>query len=319
MFALVASVFCFVLALRPVPALNSPNDTGRYVEGMHQFCAGSEVALAEGKNWSYKLFYFATYASCWTKSTEIFMFEVALFLPLIFLLCVTKWHRGVFLWGCSLMFSVTGLEMMTNALRQNLGTLLLFGAIALLKRNKYLALLFVTTAAIVHNSALFYTPLLLLLMTTRVSAKTLYAFAAVVACLVALFFERISELFAEILLLNATYSAIYVDSLSISFVLFMIIPIYWVFGVRYIFNKIDITREEKLSLVFTTSILFISFVAFPTILYRFAIVGVALQVFSAARAITPGIVSGCIVFTGMIVHLSIMIAISSNYLVLING
>ena len=125
-FALIAVAFCVLLSFRPIPSMDSANDTGRYVTNLHQFCTGSFSSDIINKEISYKVFYAVTSPACLSGSDGVFLFEVAAFLPLIFLL-FSPWRNGTFPWACSLLFSVFGLELMTNAMRQGLAMLLFFG------------------------------------------------------------------------------------------------------------------------------------------------------------------------------------------------
>src|SRR5450830_793119 len=306
LYALTALVFCVLLSFRPIPDLGNANDTGRYVQAFHQYCTEAEIAKAENKEASYATFYLATVPACLAESDGLFLFEVAAFLPLIFLLFV-KWRNGTYLWACSLMFSVTGLEMMTNALRQSLATLLIFGAIALLVRHRYLALLMAVVAVAAHSSVLYYSPLLLWFAGARVSKKMLRIGGVALVLLCIVFYAPINAFIDEAMELNTFYSAIYADALSPSFILFISLPIFWVYGVRHYLVREYISIEEKTALLYSVALLLICFFVFPAILYRFAIFGAALQIFLAARSEKPGMVAGGYALIGSLVHLSVML------------
>ena len=318
LFAVTALLYCLLLSFRPVPALSNANDTGRYVQAFHQYCAGSGIALAEGKESSYATFSAATSLACLAKSDGFFLFEVAAFLPLIFLLFV-KWRNGTYLWACSLMFSVTGLEMMTNALRQSLATLLFFGAIALLARHRVIALLMVAVAVAAHSSVLIYSPVLLWFAGAHVSKKMLRIGGVALVLLCIVFYAPINAFIDEAMELNTFYGAIYSDALSPSFILFITLPMFWVYGVRHYLAREHISIEEKTALLYSTALLLICYFVFPAILYRFALFGVALQIFLAARSEKPGMVAGGYVLIGSLTHLFVMLTVSNNYAVFING
>lgn len=318
LFALTALLCCLLLSFRPVPALNNANDTGRYVHAFHQYCTGADIAEAENKAASYAIFYAATSPACLAQSDSLFMFEAAAFLPLIFLL-FAKWRNGTYLWACSLMFSVTGLEMMTNALRQGLASLLLFGAIALLARHRHLALFMVVTAVAAHSFVLYYSPLLLWFAGVRASKKILSIGVVALILLGIIFYAPINAFIEEALELNTFYRDIYADTLSPSFTLFITLPIFWIYGVRHYLAREHILIEEKIALVYSTALLVICFFAFPAILYRFAFFGAALQIFLAARSGKPGMVAGAYALIGSLVHLFVMLTVSDNYQVLIYG
>jgi len=270
LFAVTALLFCLLLSFRPVPGLVNVNDTGRYVQAFHQYCTVSEIAQAASQEASYIMFYATTLPACLAKSDGIFLFEVAAFLPLIFLLFV-KWRNGTYLWACSLMFSVTGLEMMTNALRQSLGTLLCFGAIALWARHRVIAFLMVAAAVAAHISVLFYIPLFLWFAGARVSKRLLIIGGVALVLLCIVFYAPINAFINDTMDSYTFYSAIYADPLSSSFILFIILPMFWVYVVRHYHARKHISIEEKTALLYSTALLLICFFAFPAILYRFAL------------------------------------------------
>ena len=80
-FALIAVAFCVLLSFRPIPSMDSANDTGRYVTDLHQFCTGSFSSDIINKEISYKVFYAVTSPACLSGSDGVFLFEVAAFLP----------------------------------------------------------------------------------------------------------------------------------------------------------------------------------------------------------------------------------------------
>lgn len=318
LFAATALLYCLILSFRPVPKLNSANDTGRYVQASHQYCAGTKVTQAENKEASYATFYAATSLACLVQSDNFFMFEVAAFVPLIFLLFV-KWRNGTYLWACSLIFSVTGIEMMTNAMRQSLAMLLFFGALALLARHRYLALLMALVSIAAHSSTLYYSPLLLWFAGARLSKKMQLIGAVVLIMLCIIFYAPINSLIEDVIELNTFYSTIYAEALSTSFILFIALPMFWVYGVRHYLVRKHVSIEEKTSFIYSMILLLISFIAFPAIIYRFALFGVALQIFLAARSEKPGVEAGAYALIGSLLHLVVMLMVSNNYAVLING
>lgn len=321
LFALTAAAFCLFLSFRPIPSVFSNNDTGRYVEGFRGYCAGTVGENEEGKAVSYSLFYAAASPACLVKSNSLLLFEVAAFLPLIFLLFV-KWRKGTLLWAYSLMFSMVGLELMTNAMRQSFAMFLLFGAIALLNRHRYVAFLLCVTAAAAHSSVLAYTPLFFWLAGVRMSKKTLKVGGTIVLLLclpfILVFYASIIKFFTFESQVDF-YSLIYVEKLNTSFILYMTLPLYWVYGVRYFKEKKNITGDERAGIIYSTGLMLICFIAFPAILYRFAIFAVVLQIFLVGRSDKPGLVAGGYVLFGMLLHLFVMLIFSNNYTVLING
>jgi len=322
LFALAATIFCLILAFRPVPQEGSPNDTVRYVLDLHRYCTGTVEKGMVNKDVSYNFFYAVTSPACLLESDGVFLFEVAAFLPLIFLL-FAKWRNGTFLWASSLMFSVIGLELMTNAMRQGLAMLLFFGALALLQRHQALALLLGLIAVAAHTSVLAFFPLLLWISGARLSKKTMLAGGGILMLLsipiLLVFYAPIAEFFRTLDDFRTTFSLIYADEMKASFLLFMVLPLYWVYGLRHFFEKTHITGEEKKGLVYSTLLLLTCYLVFPLITYRFAIFAVALQIFLATRSERLGLRAGGYALTGMLVHLFVMLTISNHFAVLIYG
>lgn len=319
LFALTALIFCLLLSFRPVPNITNENDTGRYVQRLHESCRGYELDEdLHNKESSYWLFYAVTSPACLVKSDSLFLFEVAAFLPLMFIL-FAKWGDGTFLWACSLMFSVTGLELMTNAMRQNFAMLLFFGAIVLLQRHRVMALLLGVVAVAAHDSVVFYGPLLLWLAGIRISKKMLRVGGVVMLLMSLVFYSQLIELIQAADEVNTVYRAIYVDESSTLFLLFMVFPLYWVYGLRYFYAKGNISGEERSCIVYSTAVMLICYFVFPAIMYRFAVFAVALQIFMVARSKTPSFVAGGYALTGSLVQLSVMLSISNHYKVLFYG
>ena len=119
--------------------------------------------------------------------------------------------------------------------------------------------------------------------------------------------------------LSAIYRAIYVDESSTAFLLFMALPLYWIYGLRYFYAKGNISGEERSCIVYSTAVMFICYFAFPAIMYRFAIFAVAIQVFLVTRSENPGFVAGGYALIGSLVQLTVMMTVSNHYAVLIHG
>lgn len=322
-FALAAVLFCFLLAFRPIPSSDNANDTVRYVSKLHQYC-GKEISedLATNQKISYDFFYAVTSPSCWTGSDGIFLFEVAAFLPLMFLL-FSSWRNGTLLWACSLMFSVYGLELMTNAMRQGLAMLLFFGALALVRKHLVRAILLGALAVAAHTSVLAFFPLLLWMSGVKLSRKFWIVSGVLSLLIVAsggmIYRAEIAELFSIMGDSQSFYRTIYAEELNTSFVIFMAFPLYFVYGLRRVFERKFITADERKSVVYSTVLLLLSFIILPAISYRFAIFSVPMQLFLVSMSERHSFKVGGFALVGFVVHLSIMLAISKDYVVLING
>ncbi|MFZ6690049.1 EpsG family protein [Undibacterium sp. SXout11W] len=321
-FLILASLFCTLLAFRPIPSIDHPSDTGRYVHYLHQYCNGYIDQQNEDKEASFSLFYSFSIAACGTQSDSLFLFQVAMLLPLFFLV-FSKWRNGTFVWACSIMFSMFGLELMTNAMRQCFGTFLFFGAIANLKSNKFFAFAFGVLAVIAHNSTLTYSPLLIWFLDFHVSKQTVKKFVFLLILGVGffcnLFYTEIMGLIDVISETNKFYTTVYVSELSWSFILYIVLPLYWIYAVRYFRDKEYITTEEKKAIIFSSLLLILCHLFFPAITYRYAIFAVVLQLFLVTRAEKQGVISACYVLIPLVGHLFLMFFISNYYQVLIYG
>ncbi len=56
-FALITVAFCVLLAFRPIPVVDSVNDTERYVSGLHQYCTSSFFSDLINQEISYRVLY----------------------------------------------------------------------------------------------------------------------------------------------------------------------------------------------------------------------------------------------------------------------
>lgn len=311
-FGLTAILFCSLISLRPIPKIDNANDTGRYIQAFHQFCAGSEITQAIDKELSFVIFHWVTSPACLINSDRLFLFETAVFLPLIFLLFVA-WGKATYFWACSLMFSVTGLELMTNAFRQGFATLLFFGAISLIKRHKYTAIFMVFLAAIAHSSVVYYIPLFAWFM---YPIKFNKLFAILIGVLLSFYAVSVIfsiEVLSQLMAFINLYKTFYSEELNLSFIIFISLPIFWIYGVQYYCGKGGILIQEKAALFYTVTLLLFCYFLFPAILYRFAIFGVALQIFLAAQLKKSSRLASGYVLIGSLLHLCIFLFTSKNY------
>lgn len=322
LFALLALSLCVLLAFRPIPDTNSSNDTGRYIDEFHSYCSGISGERAAKKETSYNLFFLITSPACLIESDGVFLFEVALFLPMVFLL-FSKWRKGTFIFACSVMFGVYGLELMTNALRQGFATLLFFGAVALLERHRYWALLLCFVAILSHVSVAAYFPFFLWISGLQLTKKLrlivggLLLLVGMVLFLV--FYGPIMEYIQTVRELGERYSLIYSIELKPSFILFMLLPLYWVYGIRHFFEKSSVTNEECKAVVYSTMLFVVCYLLTPYVIFRFAIFAVVLQIFLATRAEHQGIKAANYIFVGLIVHFLVMLVGTDHFMVLLNG
>jgi len=320
LFALTALFYCLFLSYRPIPDGFDKNDTGRYVQDFREYCTGNVSEQAERKPVSYGLFHFVTSPVCLVKSDIVFLFELAAFLPLIFLLFV-KWKKGTLLWAYSLLFSVAGVELMTNAVRQSFALLLFTGAIALLNRHRYVAYILAAVAAASHNSTLAYIPFFFWMVNKTTSKKTLVVGGTLVVLLFSLTLLIFNESIINYFIIQEQtnfYLLIYADSLNTSFILFMTLPLYWIYSVRYVKEGKNISKDETIAIIYSTGLLLICYFAFPAILYRFTILSIPLQLYLAVKSDKLGLSAGCYILLGTLTHLLVMLTFSNNYSIPIN-
>lgn len=322
LFAFVATVFCLTLSFRPIPPTSSSNDTGRYVAELHQYCAGDFLHDLFSNEISYQLFYAATSPACWVGSDRIFLFEVAALLPLMFLF-FSKWRNGTFLWASCLLLSVFGLELMTNAMRQGFAMFLFWGAIALLSRHRILSLLLGLLAVAAHTSVLAFFPLLLWMIGARLSKKMLLIGGIIVLLVTTTVLlashAAVFEFIGRVDELRTIFSRIYADELKKSFLLFMLLPLYFVYGLRLLFEREYISGDERKGIIYSSVLLATSYLVFPYITYRFAIFAVALQIFLVTMSERPGLKAGGFALFGLLSHLIVMLTISNHFYVLFYG
>lgn len=321
-FAAIAFVFCLLLAFRPIPDSGSENDTVRYVTDLHQYCSEGLSKELVNKQASYQIFYGATSLACLTRSDGVFLFEAAFFIPLMFLL-FSSWRNGTVFWAGSLLFSVFGLELMTNAMRQGFAMLLFFGAIALISKYRFSALLLGALAAVAHTSVLAFLPLLLWIASAQFSRKSrwIVGIFSLLFAMIVLFMNQTEILsFIETFdQLRKTYSLIYADELKTSFMAFMILPLYFVYGLRRFLERRNVSLVEHQGVVYSSVLLILCYIFFPYITYRFAIFAVAMQIFLVTLSDRQDVRIGATGLAGLVVHLTVMVSISSHFDELIYG
>lgn len=319
-FFLLALLFCVFLSLRPIPTVDSPNDTGRYVEGFHEYCnANSLPDLASSDSYSYKIFYLTTSPACVLGSDRTFLIEIASILPLSFLI-FSKWRRGTFLWASSALFSVYGVELATNAMRQSLGIFIFLWGMTYARSHRRSAVILCIVGAVAHISVAAYLPLALLIMFTDSNVfqphKRKYISLAV-AILGALGIvatrNALKTTIKAFLALRDFYASIYANHLNLSFIVFMTAPLYLIYSLRRFSEPESVSNDERTAIYYSTALLAGSFILFPAITYRFAIFAVPLQLFLVTRSEKQSLKIGAFVLLIMIIQLFIMLFFSASY------
>lgn len=320
-FSLAFSV-CFLLSFRPIPSLTSTNDTGRYVEEFYSYCSGAAGARASKNEISYSLFFLVTNPACLGMSEALFLFEVSIFVPLIFLL-FSKWRIGTFFLACAGVISVFGLELMTNAMRQGFALLLFVGSVAALERNKFWAVILALLAMASHTTTAVYFLYFLWVSGFHISKKICGVFVFILSILLFFYFlikgYSLPSLSADLFQIALRYNEIYSIELNAFFIVFMVVPLFWVYFIRYLFSKHGVTSKEKKAIIFSSALLVVSYFLTPYVTFRFAITGIILQLFLATRSDVQKLGNSVLIFVGMFFHLLVMIVFSDQYSVLIHG
>ncbi|MEO0096417.1 MAG: EpsG family protein [candidate division WOR-3 bacterium] len=319
LFALLSTTFCILLSFRPIPSEGHENDTGRYVREFRNYCyTGSIEKELLHQDLSFQIFYTAVFPACLIKSDRFFLLEVSTFVPLAFLL-FAKWRNGTFFLAASLTFSVFGLELMTNAMRQGFATLLFLGSVGLMGRHRKVALLMAIMAGVAHISALAFFPFLLWISWKELSPREKYMWSMVLPMVLLFLFSINHEIIEVVSALNEmfkSYKEIYSLELKKSFLIFMLSPLYWIFAVRYLshkISKINIEMSEKRAIIYSSFILVTSYLIFPYIIYRIVIFAVPLQIFLAARSSKGAILTNGVIFFSMVIHLIFMIIATDHF------
>ena len=306
-------VTSFLLALRPIPSLFSANDTGRYVDDFHKYCNWSlEIDESIVRAISYRLFYAVTSPACLPNSQCLFLFIVALFLPTSFLIFI-KWREGTFFWSLSVLFSVFGLELAANAMRQGLSTMFFFAALAAVNERRLRSVIFCLLSLASHTSSVVFLPIYLYsLGIVRLKGVAVIAiFACVCLQLGYIGTNELSETAAES---EQFYSEIYKEQLNISFIVFMALPLLYVWFLRFLTEKSSMSRMEHLAALYSSFIVVFTFLYYPAISFRFTLFAVPLQIFIISMTEGQRVKTAQFAFLGLFVHLLLMIYLSKTYL-----
>jgi hypothetical protein len=315
-FLLLLMLVCSLLAFRPLPNIFADNDTGRNIAIFHQVC--NDTFLFD---WSSRVTWEAynllTLPVCLVENDGIYLFLFALPAPLS-LFVFGPWRKGSLLMACAFLFSFTCFEFMTNALRQAASLFFLLGVFAYIGRPKY-QFLFGVPALLLHDSFVFFVPLLLLLTVLqsndrRVSAGLIYSLVAVGLIGLALLSWNIVYLsgegeFADLL---EVFQTKYEYEQSIWFQLFVALPVVWIFFASWCNHKVRGALEERLAIGYFTVVFIAVFFWFPYIPYRFAMSAVALQLFLAMRNNASSFRVPALIFLGLVLHMLVYALFSSN-------
>jgi|ERR1700677_467181 EpsG family len=313
LFAYLALAVCGALAFRPIPGLLDSNDTGRYVTFQEDACQSSVSDDDSGiQQWTFDLL---ARPACLSGGPKLFLLLVGGALPVAFIIFGEWRAEGALLLGAGLLLSVVGFELATNAMRQAVSLSFLLAAISL--DNKIGRLLALCLAVLLHVSNLIFVPWVFLLNREEWRLPKLKAYMLVLLVLVAAigwhYFKTdiADQMYSGATLLQA-FQDIYEEPLSPGFLIFMVLPLCWVFGVRWFSSKVPLPRGEKVTFFYSAIIIALTIAFFPMITYRLAMTATVLQMFVAMRAVDLSFESGAWISTGLAAHFLIYAFVSQN-------
>lgn len=315
-FLILGIAFATLLAARPIPGDLDLNDTGRYVSYFLAYCEGSlDIAGLSIYEISYLTFYGAVSHACMTGSSFHFLLGVSLLLPASIALC-SNWTKGSFYWAAGLVFSIYGIDLMTNAMRQLLAVALLFASLRVAPKHPMISMSLTLVAGLSHISALLFAPFLFWAahVTRARSALTLLAFIAIATiAMIALGYLDSAFLHAaERFELMNFYSKIYEQQLSVAFNSFIVAPMLAIFALRWKFARESLSRVEVWLIIYATFLFGACLFFFPAIAYRTVLVALPLQLFLAAQSPGQRPWLGPAVLAGFQLQL-VVLALASNY------
>lgn len=307
-FAFITGTVCLLLAMRPIPSIFAPNDTGRYIIDFMAYCSiGIEEKPTVFQDISYNVYFMFLWPACWTGEGKIqfMLFAAAAALPISMLL-FSNWRNGALIWAFSLFFSVYGLELMANALRQNFATLFYFAAFVVAKKHRVHGLLLGVSAVLVHTSAAAFFPMLLWISQSRMSKK-MWVFVIALSGLIA--FSDIRQLRD----MGEFYTSIYSEGSSLLFDMYIIMPLYFFYFIRRVFDAQSLSVDERKCVRYSSVVLVVALMFFPAVAYRFALFAVPVQLFAASNAENRGSAARIYTLVLSLAHLATIFLVSDQY------
>lgn len=318
-FILIAFLWISLLTLRPIPGVHALNDTGRYVASQMDSCSTS-ISEIDTSNLAWRSFDLIMRPACVFAEPHLFMFATSLALPLGLLLFADWSRQGTLIISSALMVSMAGFELMTNALRQ--GVALPFLLAGFYFDKKLPKFIFLGIAMLLHDSNWFFAPLAILIafQSGLISKKALAAwFLPVLAGVVYLFYVRFFSVFGTTVAMFDFYSMSYSDRPNLSFLIFVLLPIGWIFFTHALLDRAGVSREEQTTFAYLAVVLVGSALLIQDITYRFTMTGIVLQAFTATRSRRFSLRTAIVISAGLIVHFLIYALVSKNVMGVING
>lgn len=315
LFYAVAILLCVTLSFRPIPEYDDPNDTGRYVIFHHDWCNG-ERNYSWDTSVSYQSFKALTYPSCWwIGGDKMFLFLTSFIVPLS-IACWWRLSAGGVLLGLGFLLSVSGFDLMTNILRQGTSLFFLTGAFTLNKQKKT-QLIFLAIAMCLHDSSWVYMPLALIisydhLHKWRIKSRLGLLILFVIAITYYLIADRYQSQYGNMANVLRYYSDLYEEKLANEFLIFIVLPLYWIIFVRLFTTHYKVSFREAVVAIYSSAILLFTILFFPYITYRFTMTSIALQLLMVTLSNNLSIKCSLWIFCGLLVHFIIFSIVSPN-------
>ncbi len=326
-FAGFAILICSALSFRPIPTTSAPNDTGRYISDERDAC--SMAVLAERSSpLPLRVFEVLTRPVCWTGEPRLLLFFASLAVPLGLVLFAEWETEGALLIGSAYLFSAVGFELMTNALRQGVSLGFFCGAVTL--RRKILSIPLVCAAVLLHDSSWVFFPLLFILDRTliprfRSKLVSVLFLATLFASAAYLVFTRFAAELAGAKPLLEIFTKRYQADVTTGFLLFMISPVVWVVISRFADGKAIrdvnaiLSRDEKVTFLYSVAVMVITASFFPVIMYRFAMTALVLQLLVTMKAQNLALKSSLLMMFGLVGQFIVYACVSNNVWNVLHG
>lgn len=303
LFILIALLGAGLLMLRPIPTLESSNDTGRYIYAYQKQCAGQVGPFGEG-NVSWHAFRVLTGPLCIYADERAFMFFIALVIPAIFVL-FGRWENTYLIWALAGTFNFFSFELATNALRQATGLLILVASMWMLVKGRWVAPVIATIAgAALHISVAAYSPFVvgvLLVAAARRLRRRGRVFVIAVFSWIVIFAASIFGTAIRTFL--DTRHLWYQEGSSLAFLGFVQLPFLYIYSVRCIATRGRASSWEHLFFAYSMLLSAAVLLLFPAILYRLALTNALVQFYLASIQCNSTPRQGLWMFFGLALHI----------------
>lgn len=323
LFLMIAVAVCSLLSLRPIPDVTADNDTGRYIETFHEVC-NMPVSFDWTNRVTLETYNLFVKPTCMVESNFSYMFLFAMPVPFA-LFIFGAWGRGSLLIACSFLLSFTCFEFMTNALRQSASVFFLLGAFAYIGRPK-LQIFYGVIALLLHDSSVAFIPLLFLLnyvSSNDIRLRTVLGYLLLSVGVFGVALVSLNTVYlggeGDLIDLYNIFQKKYEDGPTVWFQLFVVLPAFWVFAIRWLDNKASVSLDEKIVIAYSALIFAVTILFFSYITYRFAMTAVTIQLFLAMRDNKTPFRTPVWLSVGLVLHMLVYAAFSKNVALVLFG